>query len=285
MREIMQRKKTQGDKTMFSKRITSITCLLTLVVFVCVSCVSAPVRSGGGQERFYKGQRAGVIDILRESREEMLNGNLDRAKTLATEAKEKSETNKDNVMRLSCTLWMSMISMLMKDTKKPVDYSSMDFLKDEDFETLFRGYLLVMYDLNAFDLKDKRLPGALLNLSLSDKELIDKGNLIADGLRKGGQGRLADLVEVLFKSYAGLIKTATDHNSSDVSQYKRKILSASDEIVSLTDNPMMAKEMSSVLKMLALYLKLIVVGSDRDMETYEKTAKKFAVVFSSLQVM
>ncbi|KJU86957.1 secreted protein [Candidatus Magnetobacterium bavaricum] len=268
---------------MLSKRITSLTGLLTLVMFVCVSCVSEPVRSGGGQDRFYRGQRAMIIDILRESREEMLNNNLDRAKALATEAKEKSEANKDNLMRLSCTLWMSMISMLMKDTKKPVDYSSMDFLKDEDFETLFSGYLLVMYDLNAFDLKDKRLLEALLNLRLSDKELIDKGNLIAQGLRKGGEGRLADLVEALFKSYAGLIKAATDHNSSDVSQYKRKILNASDEIVSLTDNPRMPKEMSNVLRMFALYLKLIVVGSDRDMETYEKTAKKFAVVFSSLQ--
>ncbi|WP_218254213.1 hypothetical protein, partial [Candidatus Magnetobacterium casense] len=150
-------------------------------------------------------------------------------------------------------------------------------------ETLFGDYLLVMYDLNAFDLKDKRLISSLMNLQLSDKELIEKGRSIADGIRKGGEGELGDLVETLFKSYAGLIKGTTEQDGNNVGEYKRKIISASDEIVSLTDNPRMEQEMSAVLRILALYLKLIVVGSDRDMDTYEKTAKKFATVFASLQ--
>ncbi|MBF0338497.1 MAG: hypothetical protein HQL05_11775 [Nitrospirae bacterium] len=269
---------------MFSKRVTSLIVLLTLMVFTVVSCVSEPVRtSGGGQELFYKGQRATLIDILRESRQEMLNNNLDKAIAKATEAKQQSEASKDNLMRFSSTLWISMLSLLNKDTKKPVAYPAMEFLKDEDFETLFRDYLLVMYDLNAFDLKDKRLIGVLMSFQLSDRELIEKGSAIADGLKKGGEGKLADLVATLFKSYAGLIKGVTDQDGNNVSLYKRKIISTSDEIVSLTDDPKMEQEMSTVLRILALYLKLIVVGSDRDMDTYEKTAKKFATVFASLQ--
>ncbi|MBF0537534.1 MAG: hypothetical protein HQL03_04675 [Nitrospirae bacterium] len=270
---------------MFSKRVKSLIGLLTLVMFIGVSCVSEPVRTDGdgAEKRFYKGQRATIIDILRESREEMLNNNLDKAMAKATEAREKGEVMKDNLMRFSSTLWISMISMLKKDTTKPVDYSSMDFLKGEDFETLFRDYLFVMYDLNAFDLRDKRLIGALLSFHLSDKELIEKGSSIADGIRKGGEITLADLVETLFKSYAGLIKGTIDQDGSNINDYKRRIVSSSDEIVSLTDNPKMDKEMSTVLKILALYLKLIVVGSDRDMAAYEMTAKRFAGAFSLLQ--
>ncbi|MBF0342902.1 MAG: hypothetical protein HQL06_01600 [Nitrospirae bacterium] len=273
---------------MFSKGLTSLIGLLTSITFLCVSCAapvqtSAPSHTSIGEERFHKGERAVIIDILRQSRDEMLNKNLDMALNTANLAKEKSEALQDNLMRYSSTLWASMIALLMKNTAKAVDYSSMDYLKDENIENLFYNYLLVMYDLNAFDLKDKRLINTLLSFQLSDKDLISKGSMIADGLRKGGETKLADLIEKLFKSYAGLIKGTIDQDSSSLVVNKRKTMESADEIVSITETQKMEKEMSTVLKVLALYIKLIVVGSERDMALYEKTAKRFAGTFSLLQ--
>ncbi|MBF0591669.1 MAG: hypothetical protein HQL02_06230 [Nitrospirae bacterium] len=265
---------------MLSKRVMSLTGLLALMVFMCVSCASESVRSGGGgDDRFYKGQRAEIVDILRASREEMLNNNFDNAMAKANEAKEKSKVMKDDVMLFSSGSW---VMAILVDADKPrsfIDNVPIELLESGNFESLYYGSLLVMYDINAFDLRGKD-PLDALGFRLSGKTESEFATLFAEECKKKGDIKFANLVDTMFTSYFALLEASKDNDNNKVNEYKPKILDACDKIVSLTDDFKIFEGDNEGIflmsRVYALYLKLVVVGFDRDMATYKKTAKKFA---------
>ncbi|KJU85054.1 secreted protein [Candidatus Magnetobacterium bavaricum] len=266
---------------MFSKSVTSSMTLLMLVVFLCVSCVSGSVRKdGAAQERFYTGQQAEIVEILRQSRQEMLNNNIDRALTLADEAMEKSKAIKDDVMRFSSGYCNMMILTHADRPRGLIDSVPRELLLSDNFETLSYGYLLVMYDINAFDLRVKDPLYMFSGYSRSGKSLLELGNSGAEELRKAGEVKFADLFETMFKSYNGLSEVSNDKNSDKVNEYKRKIIDSADKIVLLTDDFKLFERdnngMFLMSRMFALYMKLVTVGFDKDMAGYDKAAKKYA---------
>ncbi|KJU85053.1 secreted protein [Candidatus Magnetobacterium bavaricum] len=271
---------------MLSKRVTSLTGLLTLMAFVCVSCVSEPVRKdGASQERFYTGQQAEVVDILRQSRQEMLNKNVDRALALTNAAMKKSEAMKDDVMRLSCGFWVMMILSNADEPGSLVDSIPKELLISDRFETLFYGYLLVMYDANAFDLRGKDLLEMFFASRESAGNQFEFGTLFTEELQKAGEAKLANMVDTMFKSYIALIKAYKDKDNNKIGEYKLKVIDSCDKVVSLMDDSKVhqdKKEELLVHRILALHIKLIVVGFDRDMPAYEQAARKHAEVFAML---
>ncbi|MBF0338499.1 MAG: hypothetical protein HQL05_11785 [Nitrospirae bacterium] len=280
---------------MLAKPGTSITALLTLFVFMCVSCVSEAVRreGGGGQERFYKGQQAEIVDLLRQSRQEMLNNNLDNAMSNILKAMEKSKAIKDDTMRLSCGFW---VMVVLSNAGKPIsigDSVPIELLMSDNFESLFYGYLLVMYDINAFDLRGKDSLEMLYGLNISGKSKLEFGTLNAEELRKAGESKFAVLADSMLKSYKGLLEAFKNKDNNKVNEYKRKVADSCDKIVLLTDDYKMFQDddkyeneevgiMMYMERILALQIKLIVAGSDRDMAAYEKAAKKYAEAFAMM---
>ncbi|KJU86956.1 secreted protein [Candidatus Magnetobacterium bavaricum] len=279
-------KKTRRIATMLTRKVTSRTGLLTLVVFLCVSCVSEPVRKeGAGQKRFYEGQQAQIVDILRESNEARLNSNFDRALALANEAMEKSKGMKDDVMRLSCGFW---IMTLLSEMDKPgghTEAAPQELLVSAGFEGLFYGYLLVMYDINAFDLRGKD-PSVALFGSMPGNDMLKSANVLVEELKKVGEVNLADLVDTLFKSYTALLKASKDKDGDKVKEYTRKVIDSCDKITLMTDDPKsLEKDKSGVFfmsKMLTMFVNLPVAAIDRDSVAYEKVARKYARFIASV---
>ncbi|KJU86955.1 secreted protein [Candidatus Magnetobacterium bavaricum] len=269
---------------MLSKKVTSLTGLLTVVVFLCVSCLSEAVRKdGAAQGRFYTGQQAEIVDILRQSRQEMLSNNIDRALALANEAMEKSEAIKDDVMRLSCGFWVMMVLSNANEPGSLVDSIPKELLISDRFETLFYGYLLVMYDANAFDLRGKDLLDMFFASRESARNQFEFGALFTEELQKSGEAKLANMVDTMFKSYIGLIKAFKDKDPDKLNEYKRKVVDSCDNVVSLMNDSKVyedKKEELLIHRILALHIKLIVVGFDRDMSAYEKVARKHAEAFA-----
>ncbi|MBF0317155.1 MAG: hypothetical protein HQL04_03190 [Nitrospirae bacterium] len=267
---------------MFSKRVTSLAGLLTVVVFLCVSCASEPpVRKDGvgGQERFYTGQQAQIVDLLRESNEARLNNNFDKALAKANEALEKSKAVKDDVMRLSCGFW---IMTILSDTDTPgnlTDFVPKELLISDRFEALFYGYLLVMYDINAFDLRGKDPSGVLFG-SMPGNDMLKSGSVLVEELKKAGEVKLADLVDTLFKSYTALLKASKDRDGDKVNDYIRKVIDSCDKITLMADDPKLLERDKTgaffMSRMFAMFIKLPVAGVDRDTVAYEKVAGKYA---------
>ncbi|KJU85055.1 membrane or secreted protein [Candidatus Magnetobacterium bavaricum] len=276
----MMLKKARRIATMLSTSVTRLTVLSIVVVFVCVSCVSESVRKeGGGQKRFYDGQQARIVDILRESNEARLNNNFDRALALANEAMEKSTTTKDDIMRLSCGFW---IMTLLSETDKqggPTDAVPNELLVSAGFESLFYGYLLVMYDINAFDLRGKDPSGVLFG-SMPGNNMIKSGSIVIAELKKTGEVNFADLIDSLIKSYTALLKAYKDKDADKTAEYTRKVIGFCDDIALLTDDPKLSERDKNGLffmsRMFAMFIKLPVAAVDRDSAAYEKVAGKYA---------
>ncbi len=277
-------------RVMFPKSVMSLAGLLMLVVFLCVSCVSEPVRSegGGGQERFYKGQRAEIVDLLRQSRQEMLNNNLDNAMANVLKAMDKSNAIKDDTMRLSCGFW---VMVVLANAGKPIGIAEsvpMELLMSDDFETLFYGYMLAMYDINVFDLSGKDPFEMLSGSSISGRSQFEFAASFNKEIRDAGEVKFADLVDNMLKSYRGLLEASKNKDNNKVNEYKRKAGNYCDKIVSFTDDLEMFKDddkeevviMMYMERVFALQIKLVVTGFDRDMVAYEKTAKKYAEAFA-----
>ncbi|MBF0539099.1 MAG: hypothetical protein HQL03_12700 [Nitrospirae bacterium] len=203
---------------------------------------------------------------------------------------EKSKAMKDDVMRLSSAFW-AMINLSDRNKDRYyLDYVPRELLIGDNLETLFYGYLLVMHDINAFDLRGEIPLEEFLTSYAPNKNIFEFGTLLAEGLKKAGEVKVANLVYTMFKSYSALIEASKDKDSAKVNEYKRKVIDSCDKILSLTDNPKMFervfKEEGGVVLFMsrthALYLKLVVVGFDKNMTAYEKTARKYAEVFAKV---
>ncbi|MBF0608292.1 MAG: hypothetical protein SFH39_03650 [Candidatus Magnetobacterium sp. LHC-1] len=267
---------------MLSRSVTSLTGLLMLVVFLCVSCASGPAHKGTTQERFYKGQQAEIVDLLRQSNQERLNNNIDKAIDKANEAMEKSTAIKDDTMRLSCGFWITTI----RGNPGGIDSVPGELLKGDKFETLFYGYLLVMYDINAFDLRGNDPLGVLFG-SMSGNDLMKSGAGLVLASRQAGDVTLADLVETMLTSYTDLLAASRDKNEDKVSEYTHKVLDTCDRITALADDPKALKssrkdEFAFMARMFTLFVKLPVAGVDADMVAYEKAAKQYAKFVASV---
>ncbi|KJU82469.1 hypothetical protein MBAV_005338, partial [Candidatus Magnetobacterium bavaricum] len=176
--------------------------------------------------------------------------------------------------------WNMMILTHADRPRSLIDSVPKELLLSDRFESLFYGYLLAMYDINAFDLRVKDPLEMFSGYSRSGMGLVELGNSGTEELRKAGEVKFAELFETMFKSYKELLEKSRDKDSDKVNEYKRKIIDSSDNIVLLTDDVNLFERdrtgMFLMSRMFALCMKLVTVGFDRDMPAYEKAAKKYA---------
>ncbi|KJU81950.1 membrane protein [Candidatus Magnetobacterium bavaricum] len=271
---------------MFSRRLSILTGLLTCVIFMCTSCGLHFVHTSD-EERFYKGERANIIDILRDSRDDMLNRDFDNALAKAYKAKKKSEDMNDHLMTMVSAAFINGIFVLMGDPGKylmEVAKYNTKCIKEEGVQNCFYNILLIAYDIGSFNLySDKRIIDIMRLFQLPDLDLLYKDDFIITDLLEAGEYRLANLYKSLFKSMRLLSKSIIDQDVENIIEYKRKVRNICDEILLIVNNKKSNIASDFMLKFIASFFKLYVVGMDKDIITYEKTARELAGIFDIMQ--